>query len=259
MVPEARVIAFCPHDHKRLLNGGGQVYQPPTAKRPGGEKDKSVDMAAARRHMVDSQVRPNRVTDVPLQKAMGEIPRERFVPAEHKAIAYAEQDVRLFDGRWLLKARDFSKLLNDTIIRPDDLVLDVGCGFGYSTAVIARLCSVVVGLEEDEKVVAMASERLAGLDIDNTVMMQGPLAEGCARQAPFDAIIVAGGVEANLEGLLEQLKPDGGRLATIIMNGRFGSATLFTRSGHAFGERKLFEAHPAGVIPAFRRAQGFVF
>lgn len=209
--------------------------------------------------MVDSQVRPNDVTDLGLQAAMSELPRERFVPADRRNIAYVEKDVPLFEGRWLLKARDFSKLINEANVQKSDLVLDIGCGYGYSTAVLARLCSVVVGVEEDEGTVQKASERIAEVGIDNAVMMQNPLAEGCAKQGPYDVIVVAGGTEANLEGLLSQLKEDVGRLVTIKTNGPVGTAMLYTRSGEAYGERRLFEAHPAGVIPAFRKAASFQF
>ena len=210
-----------------------------------------MNTAIQRKHMVDSQVRPNDVTDFGLQAAMAELPRERFVPADKRALAYVEQDVPLFEDRWLLKARDFSKLINEAIIQPDDLVLDVACGYGYSTAVLAQLAGVVVAVEEDESVCAAATEKLAAAGVDNAVVITNPLAEGYEKQAPYDVIVVAGGVEGNLDGLLSQLKPDVGRLVTIEVSNRVGTAKLYTRSGEAFGERKLFEAHPAGVIPAF--------
>lgn len=218
-----------------------------------------MDTAIARKHMVDSQVRPNDVTDLALQAAMSELPRERFVPANRRALAYVEQDVPLFDDRWLLKPRDFSKLIDAANVQPDDLVLDVACGYGYSSAVLARLASVVVGIEDDEAIASGASERLSDVGIDNAVIVHGPLEKGCAGQGPFDVIVVAGGVESGLEHLLAQLKEDVGRLVTITVDGPVGSAKLFTRSGGAFGDRTLFEAHPGGVIPAFRKSQSFQF
>ena len=218
-----------------------------------------MDPATQRKHMVDSQVRPNDVTDFSLQAAMAELPREMFVPADKRALAYVEQDVPLFEDRWLLKARDFSKLIDAANIQKDDLILDVGCGYGYSTAVLARLGSVVVAVEDDEAVSQAATEKLTALNIDNAVVMHRPLAEGCENQGPYDVIVVAGGVEANLEGLLKQLKSDVGRLVTIAMNGPVGTATLYTRSGDVHGVRKLFEAQPAGVIPAFQKPSGFEF
>ena len=218
-----------------------------------------MDLARARKHMVDSQVRPNDVPDLRLQKAMETLPREQFVPANKLALAYVEKDVPLFEGRWLLKARDLSKLIHAASIQPDDLVLDVGCGYGYSTALMARMAGVVVGLEEEEDVAARASELFGDLGVDNAVMVTAPLAEGCPKQGPYDVIVVGGGVERNLETLLAQLKPDVGRLVAIVMDRGVGHATLFTRAGDAFGRRRLFEAQPAGVLPGFNQSEGFVF
>ena len=218
-----------------------------------------MDLALARKHMVDSQVRPNDVPDLRLQSAMERLPREAFVPTNRRHLAYVEADVPLFDGRWLLKARDLSKLIHGAAIQRGDLILDVGCGYGYSSAVMANLCGVVVGLEEDDAVVAKASENFTALGIDNAVTVQNTLAEGCEKQGPYDVIVVAGGIAAHWEGLLQQLKPDVGRMVAIVMERGVGQATLFTRAGDTFGRRRLFEAHPPGVLPGFNHSEGFVF
>ena len=218
-----------------------------------------MDLARARKHMVDSQVRPNDVPDLRLQRAMETIPREAFVPANRQNLAYVEKDVPLFEGRYLMKARDLSKLIHAASIQPGDLVLDVGCGYGYGAAVMAALAGVVVGLEEDEEVAGRATENFASLGIDNAVMVTGPLAEGCAKQGPYDVIVVEGGIETQPEALLSQLKPDVGRLVAVVMDRQVGHATLFTRAGDAFGRRRLFEAQPASVLPGFNHSEGFVF
>lgn len=218
-----------------------------------------MDAAKARKHMVDSQVRPNDVTDVRLQAAMASLPRERFVPANRKTLAYIERDVPLFEGRALIKAREFSKLVHAANVQPGDLVLDVGCGYGYSTAVLSHLAGVVVGLEETEELANQATERFSELGLDNAVMMHGPLEEGCAKQGPYDVIVVAAGVEAGLEPLLEQLKEDVGRLVAIKVDHGVGTGTLYTRSGNAFGERKLFECHAAIVLPGLTKPEAFQF
>lgn len=218
-----------------------------------------MDTVLARKHMVDSQVRPNDVPDVRLQHAMETIPREIFVPANRRPLAYVEKDIDLFDGRWLLKARDLSKLIHGASIQKDDLVLDVGCGYGYSTAVMAQLGGVVVGLEDNEAAAEKAQENLTTLGCDNAVVVTGPLTEGCEKQGPYDVIVVPGAVERNLDKLLSQLKPDVGRLVTIVMDRGLGQATLYTRAGAAFGRRRLFEAQPAGVLPGFNLSAGFTF
>jgi len=218
-----------------------------------------VDNLKARKHMVDSQVRPNDVANLALQNAMLSLPRERFVPADRKTRAYVEQDIELFEGRWLLKARDFAKLVEAANIQPTDLILDVGCGYGYSSAVLGALGDVVVALEEDGSVIDSATDRWNDLGIANVVGLSGPLTEGYAKQAPYDVIVVAGGVQVGLDGLLNQLKDDVGRLVAIDFTARVGTAKVFKRSGDVVSARSLFEAHPAGVIPAFARSASFVF
>lgn len=218
-----------------------------------------MDTAKARKAMVDCQVRPNDVPDFRLQRAMEDIPREVFVPANRRGLAYVEKDIPLFDGRWLLKARDFSKLIHGAGIKDTDLVLDVGCGLGYSTAILARLGAMVVGLEVGADIVAKASERLAEIGEDHAAIVEGVLPSGYPNEAPYDVIVVAGGVEQGLDALLEQLSPTGGRLVTIMVERGLGTATLISRNGDHFGHRALFECHPAGVMAGFERAPSFEF
>ena len=215
--------------------------------------------AAARKHMVDSQVRPNDVTDLRLQGALEQLPREAYVPGDQQALAYAELDIPLFPGRWLLQARDFAKLVHAAGIDAEDVVLDAGCGYGYSAAVLARLAGMVMAIEAEEDVVASAEQRLAPLNADNIVVLQAQPHDGLPDQGPYDVIVVAGGaVETVPEALLAQLK-DGGRLACIRRQGQPGKAVLYTRSGDHFGERVLFEATPDGVVGGFAREKAFVF
>lgn len=218
-----------------------------------------MDMQRARKAMVDSQVRPNDVPDLALQNAMETLPREAFLPGNRRTQAYVEKDVEMFEGRWLLKARDFSKLVHTLRLKPTDLVLDVGCGFGYSTAVLAHLASMAIGLEADAATVEKATAQLGDLDIDNAAVVDGELIAGVPGQGPYDAILIAGGVEEVPTALLEQLSPEGGRLAAIVMRDGLGHATVFTRTGDTFGERVVFEATPAGVLPGFEKAQAFEF
>jgi len=218
-----------------------------------------MDTAKARKHMVDSQVRPNDVTDSGLIKAMGRIPREDFVPSNRRSLAYVEKDVPLFEGRWLLKARDFSKLINEAHIHPGDLVLDVGCGYGYGCAVMAPLASVVVGLEDNAEAVSQAQTSCTNLGLDNVAIVEGELAAGFADQGPYDVIVIAGGAEIIPEKLFDQLSPEGGRMVAILVDRGVGHAMLYTRHHDAIGERMLFECHPAGILPGFNRTAGFVF
>src|SRR5690606_14885102 len=133
-----------------------------------------TDFAAARLNMVESQVRVNAVTDGRLIDAIAAVPRERFVPMSRQGIAYMDEDVKIADGnppRFLMEPRVFAKLAQLAAIGPDDLVLDIGCGTGYSTAVLARLAGTVVALESDEDLAARAGATLSDLGVDNAVVV----------------------------------------------------------------------------------------
>ena len=170
-----------------------------------------IDFAQARANMVDCQVRVNDVTDPRIADAMRAIPRERFTPKSYRDVAYMEREIPLGAGRYLQEARHFAKLIQAADIDPSDLVLDVGCAAGYSTAILAQLGETVVGLESDEDLSRIASDNLAALSVDNGVVVTGPLPEGRAKQGPFNVIFVNGGLEVEPTGLIEQLA-DGRRL-----------------------------------------------
>ena len=209
--------------------------------------------------MVDSQVRPNDVSDLLLQQAMEQVPRETFVPSSKQSMAYSEMNIALFEGRELLKARDFAKLLHAANINQDDLVLDLGCGYGYSSAILARMAGMVIAVEDGEAMVAKAEERLEPLKQDNIVVFNGALGEGLAKQGPFDVIVIAGGaVEKLPDGLFEQLKT-GGRLVALHQADGLCNAMVHTRTGDNIGARVVFEVGKTVTIPAFAREKEFVF
>jgi protein-L-isoaspartate(D-aspartate) O-methyltransferase len=217
-----------------------------------------MDFELARRNMVDNQVRTNRVTDSLVISALRAIPRELFVPADEKGVAYVDDDLAVAPGRYLMEPMILARLLQLAEVQRTDAVLDVGCATGYSSAVLAKMASSVVALEEDADLVNWASETLLGLGIDNAVVVQGKLPEGLADQGPYDVIFVNGAVDRVPEGLREQLA-DGGRLVAVVRGEKgVGHATLVTRSGNAFGHRTDFDAN-ARILPGFARLPTFVF
>ena len=172
-----------------------------------------TDFAAARRNMVDGQVRTADVTDMRILAAMQEVPRERFLPPASAGIAYLDLDVAVSKDRRLLKPMVFAKLLQAADISGTDLVLDVGCATGYSAAVIARLAGQVVALEEDPALARAATEALAS--IPNVTVASVTLREGWPPAGPYDVILVEGAVEEVPPPLFRQLK-DGGRLLCVL-------------------------------------------
>lgn len=212
------------------------------------------DFAARRTMMVDTQVRPNDVTKFPIIEAMLAVPREAYVPAALREAAYAGENLRIASGRFLLDPRSFAKMLDALDIQPGDLVLDVGCGLGYSSAVIARMAQVVVAIEDSEMAV-LAEATLAREGVDNAAVTASPLAEGNAKHGPYDAIVVEGGVETIPEAIMDQLK-EGGRITAIFMQGGLGTVRIGRRIDGAIVWRDLFNA-AAPVLPGFERAREF--
>lgn len=215
------------------------------------------DSAAARRHMIESQIMPSGVTDRGLLAALEAVPREIFVPKSLRGVAYVDEDLEVAPGRYLMEPRVFARLLLAAGIGEDDVVLDVGCGRGYHTAVLARLAGTVVALESDEELAAQASETLTELGVDNAAVVSGPLAEGYPSQAPYDVIFLSGAVEEVPEALGEQLDPSG-RLLAVIGTGGAGQATLMLRHGETLARRSLFDA-AIPLLPGFEVEPGFVF
>lgn len=216
-----------------------------------------IDFAAARTAMVDGQVRPSDVTRYPIILAMLDVPREDYVPAALRGVAYLGEHVPLGNGRVVLDPRVFAKMLDAIDIGPRDLVLDVGCGLGYSSAVIARMAEAVIALEEDPDLAAEAEAALSAHGIDNAVVEKGPLADGVPAHGLYDAIVVEGGVERLPEALAAQLKP-GGRIVAIFMAGPMGQARLGLRTETGLAWRRAFDA-AAPVLPGFAAAKAFEF
>lgn len=214
-------------------------------------------MQAAREAMIDTQVRPNDVTDRRLIAAMAVTPREMFLPVERRGLAYIDATVETATGRSLQRARDFAKLLQAVNAGPDDVVLDVACGTGYSAAILSRLVRRVVAVEERADLVETARARLADLGCTNVEVREGPLGAGAAADAPFDVVFVNGAVEEIPPAWTDQLA-EGGRLAVVVAEGVVKRARIYIRSGGAASWRTPFEA-TTPVLPGFERKEGFRF
>ncbi len=217
-----------------------------------------IDFAAARRMMVDGQVRTADVTDLRLLAAMGDLPRERFVPASKAELSYLDLDLPAGEGRagrCLLKPMVLAKLIQFAEIAPTDHVLDVGCATGYSSAVLAQLSASVVALEEDRSLAQAAERALAAHP--NVKVVMGPLTAGWPSAAPYDVILMQGATEVVPEALLRQLK-DGGRLACILGPGPQRKAMLYRNTDGEMSGRPMFDA-AAPLLPGFQRAPSFVF
>jgi len=216
-----------------------------------------MDFVTARTAMVDCQVRPSDVTRFDIIDAMLSVPREEFVPTSLRAVAYSGEHVQLPAGRVLLDPRVTGKFLDAVAPSPEDLVLDLGSGFGYSAALLARLSQAVVAVEEDEAMAKAAEETLRDQGVDNVIVAQGALTNGAAEHGPYDIITVQGAIEDLPNALSEQLKI-GGRIGAIRAEGVIGQFSIGTKTETGIAWRSVFDA-TAPVLPGFYREKSFSF
>lgn len=219
-----------------------------------------ADFAAARRMMVDGQIRTADVTDPRIIDAFLDVPRERFVAPSMSALAYLDFDIPAADGpaaRRLLKPMVLAKMIQAAQIGQDERVLIVGCASGYPAAIVSPLAGSVVGLEEDPALAARAADNAAALTLSNVEIVRGPLVAGWPAEAPYSVILVAGCVEVLPDALTRQLR-DGGRLVCVRGDGPASKATIYHAADGNISGRPIFDA-TAPMLPGFAAARSFVF
>ena len=205
------------------------------------------DMSAARAHMVESQIRTSDVTDLALLGAFRSVPRENFVPKSQMALAYGDAHIQLDENRIMLRPRDFAKMVQAADIQPNEVVLDVACARGYSTAIMAQLADTVVGLETNEDCVTRATDLLVTAGVTNAAVVKGELKSGASEHGPFDVIFINGAVSTVPKTWLGQLA-NNGRLICIVQDGPIGRVTVFQKTGDAVGERIIFDASAPHLV-----------
>lgn len=216
-----------------------------------------VDTESRRVSMVNGQVLPNKVTDERLTDALLAVAREPFVPKNLRGVAYVDEDIPVGDGRYLLEPMIFARLLQEAEVTDHDVVLDIGCATGYSTAVLARLAGSVVALESDAALADKANEMLNQLDVDNAGVVTGTLVDGLPDQGPYDVIFMNGAVE-RLPDVLKQQLAEGGRLVVVQQADGTGQAWVYQRHGDVVDGRPRFDAH-VKLLPGFEAEQVFSF
>ena len=208
------------------------------------------DFTAARLAMVESQLRPQGVTDRAVLDAMGAVPRERFVPDEVRPLAYADRAVPLGDGRFLAAPSVLGQILTQMMPIAGQRALVVGAGCGYSVAVLAQIGLEVVGLESSAELAGRARE--AGIDL-----VHAPLEDGYRKGAPYDHILIDGAVDYIPEPLIEQLG-EGGRLGAGLVDRGVTRLVVGRKAGIAFGFLSVGDAG-VPVLPGFTRPAAFTF
>ena len=207
-----------------------------------------------RRAMVASQLRTTGVNDPAVLAAMGAVARERFVPADRAATAYADTLVPLKPGRDLNSPMALGKLLTEARPVRGERAMVVGAATGYAAAVLARMVGPLVAVEEDEELAAAAKKALAGTDVK---LVTGSLAKGCKKLAPYDLILVDGAIETGPTALIDQLA-EGGRLAAAVIEDGVSRLCVGRRAGDGFGIHAFADA-AAAILPGFERPRAFTF
>ena len=208
--------------------------------------------------MVNGQILPNKITHLRLIDILSKLPRELFVMQSQRPVAYVDKDIEIAPNRYLMEPRVFARLVQALAPGPDEIGLYIGCGSGYGVAVLANLCNTVIGLECDVALAARASELFAELEIDNAVVVEGPLDKGYAQQGPYDLVFIEGAISDVPSVILDQLA-ESGRLVAVVSSGQsLGEATIIRRVGEVYGSRVLFTAS-ASSLPGFEVAAEFIF
>lgn len=217
------------------------------------------DFALARRNMIDGQLRPNRVTNVALLAAIGELPRERFLPEALRSVAYADEDVPLGGGRYLMEPMVLARLIQVLQPQPDDRAVVIGAGRGYGAALLARLVKTVTAVESDAALAAAGGQIAKDLGLSDIQWIVGNLEQGAPGAAPFDIVLVEGAVRQIPQTILDQMG-EGGRLAVTISGapGALGVAQLFVKNGGVTSGRPLFDAGTP-LLPGFAPPPRFTF
>jgi protein-L-isoaspartate(D-aspartate) O-methyltransferase len=216
-----------------------------------------MDFEAARIKMVDNQIRTTDVTDLRILQAFLAVPREEFVPGARRSLAYIDGDLPIGPGRYVMEASPFAKILQLAQIDAADVVLDVGCGTGYSAAVISHLAKSVVAVESDAALAALAVETLGRLGHASCTVVEAPLTAGAPQSGPYDVILFEGAVDTLPTAILGQLA-EGGRLVAVEGIGNAAAAMLYLKEDGVVSGRFAFNCS-VRPLPGFARAAEFTF
>ena len=217
----------------------------------------NLNFASLRTKMVDGQVRTTDVTSLPLLDALLSVPREQFVPAAKRKLAYIDEDLEIAPGRYLMEPSPFARMVQLAGVNSGDFVLDIGTGTGYSAAVLSKLAGAVVALEQDAALAAAAQEVLSTLGYDTVAVVEGPLADGYPDEGPYDVIVLEGAVDILPKGLFDQLK-EGGRLVAVEGQGNAAVVNLYVKQNGITTPRRAFNA-ALKPLPGFHTQPVFEF
>jgi protein-L-isoaspartate(D-aspartate) O-methyltransferase len=217
-----------------------------------------TEFGAARAHMIESQLRPNKVIDARVLDAFGGIRRELFVPDHLRVVAYIDEDLPLGGGRYLMEPMVVARLLQAAQIERTDKVMIIGAGTGYEAALAAALARSVIALEEDPELARRVRAALVEHSIASVSVVEGPLPQGYRPRAPYDVVLFCGAV-ADVPSEIDTQLAEGGRVLAVVKSANgIGRATLWARTGGVMARRVLFDA-ATPLLPGFSPKPAFAF
>ncbi len=213
--------------------------------------------AAARQNMIDSQIKPFSVTDLPILAAFGSVKREDFVPVDRQGLAYLGEELPMSEDRFLVEPPAYARLLQSAGLQSDHIVLDVGTLMGYTAAILSSLVKAVVAVDEAAWI-SKAQKAAAKADKHNIVFVTDELTSGASQHGPYDVILINGAVQVIPQALVNQLK-DGGKIATFFRSDTGNChAVLYHKHKGDLRKQIIFDAF-VPMLRAFEKTEGFVF
>jgi len=202
-----------------------------------------MNIEQARFNMIEQQIRPWNVLDQDVLDLLHVVKREQFVPAAYQNLAFADVEIPLPGGDAMLAPKFEARILQEVGVRKHETVLEIGTGSGYMAALLAHRAAKVTTVEINPETAELAKKNLANAGIHNVTVETGNGAEGWAKGAPYDVIVISGALEVLPEAFLKQVKV-GGRIAAIIGQAPVMEASIITRTGEdTYGTIKVFETN----------------
>jgi protein-L-isoaspartate(D-aspartate) O-methyltransferase len=212
----------------------------------------------ARSNMVEQQIRTWEVLDQDVLDLLYVVPREEFVPQQHRALAFSDMEIPIGEGERMWQPKLEARVLQELSVRKTDRVLEVGTGSGYFTALLSHRAAQVVSVEIRPALAALGAANLERHGADNIVLETGDAARGWPARAPYDVIVLTGSTPVLPAAFIEQLAP-GGRLFAVVGEPPVMSARLVVAAAPgAWHGTDLFETMIRPLVNA-ERASSFRF
>lgn len=217
-----------------------------------------MNIEQARFNMIEQQIRPWNVLDQDVLDLLMVVKREDFVPAAYKGLAFSDSEIPLPGGESMLMPKVEARMLQEVAVKKHENVLEIGAGSGYMAALLAHRARHVTSIEISPELKAMAEKNLASAGVTNVTVELGNGAEGWSAGAPFDVIVISGGLEQLPEAFLKQIKV-GGRIACIVGQAPVMKMQLITRvSETAYDTTTAFETN-VKLLSASSKPSRFTF